>query len=52
MKGRFSNAIKDNAEIWETQNRAVKSGDELELDIDYIFYHIKKTKKKRIYYLF
>lgn len=29
---RFSNAIKDNTEIWETLNRAVKSGEELELD--------------------
>ncbi|MFX1446128.1 MAG: tetratricopeptide repeat protein [Promethearchaeota archaeon] len=29
---RFSNAIKNDAEIWETLNRAVKSGKELELD--------------------
>ena len=29
---RFSKAIKDNTEIWETLNRAVKSGEELELD--------------------
>jgi len=29
---RFSHAIKDNGEIWETLNRAVKSGEELELD--------------------
>jgi len=29
---RSSNAIKDNAEIWEILNNAVKSGEELELD--------------------
>ena len=29
---RFSTAIRDNTEIWETLKRAVKSGEELELD--------------------
>ncbi|MHA2282279.1 MAG: hypothetical protein ACXAC5_15660 [Promethearchaeota archaeon] len=29
---RFSNAIKENSEIWETLNRAVQTGEVLELD--------------------